>query len=134
MGLEVKHGSGVRLNHVYTPLATSVSSGKIFQRSRGPGAELLEGGTPIPPIATGLARSGSPSTSPAIRAGANPRFALGYVACVQGRHAHHGRSHSERIPGDLPDSLRARLPVLVRLRDFWQHLPRLACVPWDWAA
>ncbi len=35
MGLELKHGSGVRLNHVYTPLATSVAVGDDERDGRG---------------------------------------------------------------------------------------------------
>jgi Domain of unknown function (DUF4062) len=44
MGLEVKHGSGVRLNHVYTPLATSSRPEDTLRPAGRPEAGLPEQG------------------------------------------------------------------------------------------
>ena len=101
MGLELKHGSGVRLNHVYTPLATS-------SRPDGCRAEVspAEGnadraGTRVQATALGPARQAIPVRLGRSGLGQVHLLPLGYLAHLQRRNARGRRSGSGRIPGDV---------------------------------
>jgi hypothetical protein len=123
MGLELNHGSGVRLNHVYTPLATSArfdpeSSMKAGRRG-GPGDEadskvqlLLESLDK-----QSLYVSGDPGSGKSTFC----RWVT-WLTC-HGEMPQVDVAAPEEYQETFPASLRGRLPMLVRLRDFWQHLP-----------
>jgi formylglycine-generating enzyme required for sulfatase activity len=123
MGLELKHGLGVRLNHVYTPLATSArsdpeSSMKAGRRG-GPGDEadakvqlLLESLDK-----QSLYVSGDPGSGKSTFC----RWVT-WLTCHR-EMPEVDVAAPEEYQETFPASLRGRLPMLVRLRDFWQHLP-----------
>jgi predicted NACHT family NTPase len=123
MGLELNHGSGVRLNHVYTPLATSARSdperSMTAGRRGGPGDEadskvqlLLESLDK-----QSLYVSGDPGSGKSTFC----RWVT-WLTC-HGEMPEVDVAAPEEYQETFPASLRGRLPMLVRLRDFWQHLP-----------
>lgn len=123
MGLELKHGSGVRLNHVYTPLATS--SGPARGASKRPASKerLPEQDRESTQLLLrlldeqSLCISGDPGSGKSTFC----RWVT-WLTC-------NGEMPEVDVPAPdayrepFPRSLRGRLPILVRLRDFWQHLP-----------
>ncbi|MCY2987357.1 MAG: SUMF1/EgtB/PvdO family nonheme iron enzyme [Planctomycetota bacterium] len=102
LGLRLKHGSGVRLNQVYTPLSTG--DGKLLLHQFAENSLYVSGdpgsgkSTFCRWVAWLACNNGMPSTDVA----APPEY-------------------QERFPV----SLGGRLPVLIRLRDFWRCLPIL---------
>lgn len=122
MGLEVKHGSGVRLNHVYTPLATSSRPEETKRGGRGRDEDLMRGEQESKQLLLAffdkqsLYVSGDPGSGKSTFC----RWVT-WLTC-------HGEMPSVDVPPPdeyretFPDRLRGRLPVLVRLRDFWQFL------------
>ncbi len=123
MGLELKHGSGVRLNHVYTPLATSarVDPDRPVKAGRrgGIGDEadakvqlLLESLDQQSLYVSGDPGSGKSTFS---------RWVT-WLTC-HGQMPKMDVAAPEESQETFPASLRGRLPILVRLRDFWLHLP-----------
>lgn len=124
MGLEVNHGSGVRLNHVYTPLVTSSRTIYTRQCLEETPARPFQKREPLPPqLLLGLLnrRSLYASGDPGVGKSTFCRWVT-WLTC-------RGVMPSPDVPTPIgyqetfPESLRGRLPVLVRLRDFWQHLP-----------
>jgi hypothetical protein len=123
MGLELKHGLGVRLSHVYTPLATSARSDPERPMQRGrrgqPGDEvdakvqlLLESLDQ-----QSLYVSGDPGSGKSTFC----RWVT-WLTC-HGEMPEVDVAAPEEYQETFPASLTGRLPILVRLRDFWQHLP-----------
>ena len=102
LGLRGKHGSGVRLNQVYTPLATG--DGKLLLHQFAQDSLYV---------------SGDPGSGKSTFC----RW-VAWLACKNG-------SPSPEVPTPpkyqerFPASLGGRLPVLIRLRDFWRCLPIL---------
>jgi hypothetical protein len=129
IGVDLTHGSGVRLNHVYTPLTTNAALEFTIHRAV-PTRDTTEEDLTTPESQRESRRlllslldqdslyvHGGPGTG-------KTTFArwVAYLAC-----------NSVLPPVDVPapdeyrevdpESLRGRLPVLIRLRDFWQCLP-----------
>ena len=130
MGLELKHGSGVRLNHVYTPLATSARADVAEHPKRGrrkskePGPEeLIEEQRESKQLLLDLLNEQSLLVSGAPGSGKSTfcRWVT-WLIC-------HGAMPAVDVPApegyreSFPLNLRGRLPVLVPLRDFWSRLP-----------
>ena len=130
MGLELKHGSGVRLNHVYTPLATSARADAdepLKRRSRktqpSDVAELIGNEQDSTQLLLALLNGQSLIVSGAPGSGKSTfcRWVT-WLTC-------NGRMPPVDVPApkayeeNFPQKLKGRLPVLVRLRDFWQMLP-----------
>lgn len=126
MGMELKHGVGVRLNHVYVPLATSAGTAErenteSLQREDA-GFPMSEGHESRKLLLELLnKRSLYVSGDPGSGKSTFCRWVT-WLAC-------NGALPPADVPAPkeysetFPDQLRGRLPVLVRLRDFWQHLP-----------
>ena len=127
MGLELKHGSGVRLNHVYTPLATTgrvqdePATRKGRRSSTEPSDESMEHEGPQLLLDllndTSLYVSGAP--------GSGKSTFCRWVTWLTCNDA----LPEADVPApdgyreSFPEKLRGRLPVLVRLRAFWPELP-----------
>jgi hypothetical protein len=123
MGLELKDGTGVRLSHVYTPLATSARPDEPKRESRRrkerPGEQEPESKQLLLSLLDNqsLYVSGDPGPGKSTFC----RWVT-WLTC-------NGEMPAVDVPAPeeyqetFPASLRDRLPVLVRLRDFWQHLP-----------
>ena len=123
MGLELKHPSGARLNHVYTPLTTSLRSEEGRARSEpNPGSLELEREAVqllLDSLDTqSLFVSGDP--------GSGKSTFCRWVAWLTSN----GRMPPADVPAPdgyretFPEQLRGRLPLCIPLRDFWEHLPR----------
>lgn len=146
MGLELKHGSGVRLNHVYTPLATSARPEEVEWKRWPAEILLVEQESKDKPLVLKLGKESRQllwerldkepkqlllarldkeslyvSGDPGLGKSTFCRWAT-FLTC-------NGEMPTVDVPAPeeyqetFPASLRGRLPVLVRLRDFWQHLP-----------
>ncbi len=121
MCLNLKHGSGVRLNHVYTPLATSAQTA---DDDRDALSKLLgpEERDSVQLLLELLGRqslyvSGAPGSGKTTFC----RWSA-FLAC-------NGELPAVDIPAPdkyreaFPQSLRDRLPMFIRLCNFWQYLP-----------
>jgi len=123
MGLEIKHGSGVRLNNVYTPLATSSRTEQARAGKKNRDEDVMPAEQEPPQLLLALLNqqslyiSGDPGSGKSTFC----RWVT-WLTC-----------NGEMPPADVPapdeyqetfpDQLRGRIPVLIHLRDFWQHLP-----------
>lgn len=123
MGLELKHGLGVRLNHVYTPLATSARPEEAQRLPGKHGGELVAGDKDAKPLLLDLLNKQS------LYVWGNPGSGKSTFCRWVTLLACHGAMPPVDVPAPegygetFPDQLRSRLPVYVRLSDFWQHLP-----------
>jgi len=127
LGLRPKQAHALRLNHVYVPLTTRPEAGRkvtspeaeedLQQRMLGRGREER------PQLLLDLLDQKSLYVSGDAGTGKSTfcRWA-GYLACA-GQMPDHAVPPPENYQERFPESLRSRLPVLVRLREFWQHLP-----------
>jgi hypothetical protein len=126
LGMRLRHGQAVRLNHIYVPVTTR--SGDLLAKTADPGGlvasrwrELAE----RPQLALGalehdsLYLSGTP--------GSGKSTFCRWVAWLvsEGVMPAHEVKPSQEYAEQFPEALRERLPVLVWLRDFWRFLPRL---------
>jgi hypothetical protein len=123
IGLQPKHGSGMRLSHVYAPLVASTRSDdgerKSSRRDEIPPQHERESKQ----LLLGLLDKQSlyVSADPGSGKSTFCRWVT-WLTC-------NGEMPFVDLPAPaeyretFPTSLRGRLPVLVRLRDFWQHLP-----------
>ncbi len=134
LGLRLKHGQGVRLNHVYTPLTTqgfaegieaiagTAKTGSGLRRA----TQRAEGDESRPQMLLDLLgqRSLYVSGDPGTGKSTFCRWTV-WLVCQQ-----------TLPPADVaapdayretfPAAFRDRLPVLIRLRDFWPRLPHSA--------
>ncbi len=123
MGLQVKHGAGVRLNQVYTPLVTAMRPDwQGAPRRKREERALVEGREPGRLLLDLLAEqslyvSGDPGSGKSTFC----RWVT-WLTC-NGAMPSVDVPPPEQYQEKFPDPLRGRLPVLVRLRDFWPHLP-----------
>ncbi len=123
MGLEIKHGQGLRLNHVYTPLATSARPEDAEKRGREPANALRDHERESKQLL--LASLNEQSLYVSGDAGSGKSTFCRWITWL----TCNGRMPEVDVPAPqeyqevFPQNLRGRLPVLVRLRDFWQHLP-----------
>jgi hypothetical protein len=123
MGLELTHGSGVRLNHVYTPLATSARSDPERPMKAGRrGGSGDEADAKVQLLLESLGKqslyvSGDPGSGKSTFC----RWVT-WLTC-HGEMPQVDVAAPEEYQEKFPASLTGRLPILVRLRDFWQHLP-----------
>jgi hypothetical protein len=129
MGLEIKHGSGVLLNHIYTPLVTSTRSeteGRVASRPRTkPNDELLAEHREKPQLLLDLFHKKSLYVSGDPGSGKSTfcRWVT-WLMCKGALPTMDGRlAPPELYREEFPSQLRGMLPVPVRLRDFWTHLP-----------
>ncbi|MFN0056506.1 MAG: SUMF1/EgtB/PvdO family nonheme iron enzyme [Planctomycetales bacterium] len=122
LGLKLRQGQSVKLNHVYVPLTTQVlEHGERRQRAlpvpteeerRQPPQLLLKLLDGESLYVAGAAGSGKSTFC---------RW-VAWLACT-------GSLPETTVPApegysdEFPGSFQGRLPLLVRLRDFWQHLP-----------
>ncbi len=128
-GLDVKHGSRVLLNDIYTPLVTSARS-----ETEGRSASMLR----IKPDDELLARSGEKprllldlldkkSLYVSGDPGSGKSTFCRWVAWLMCKGALPALDEHVAPPEPyrekFPNRLRGMLPVLVRLKDFWTHLP-----------
>ncbi|MDA1051677.1 MAG: SUMF1/EgtB/PvdO family nonheme iron enzyme [Planctomycetota bacterium] len=119
LGLRVKHGQAVRLNHVYVPQTTlklergAVEGIRLGSGKDNVGLELLLNLLDN----ESLYISGAP--------GSGKSTFCRWVAWLAS--AGHMPSHDVQSSGEFaerfPDALRDRLPLLIRLREFWNQLP-----------
>ena len=125
LGLRVKQGQAVTLNNVYVPLTTTTAeeeeeskAGRGRQRGLPPGEEK-----PKPRLLLdlldrdSLCISGPPGTGKSTFC----RWSA-WLACSDAMPAHEIAAEAE-FAERYPASFRRRLPVLIRLRDFWTALP-----------
>jgi hypothetical protein len=124
MGLELTHGSGVRLNHVYTPLATSARLDEAERKARRQRKEMptelqRESKQLLLELLDkqSLYVSGDPGSGKSTFC----RWVT-WLTCY-GEMPVVDEPAPKEYGETFPDSLRGRLPVLVRLSEFWQHLP-----------
>ena len=117
-GLRLKQGQAVRLNHVYVPLTTS-AGGEEKPEQRLAGRLERE----QPRLLLDLLGRGSLYVSGAPGSGKSMfcRW-VAWLACA-GAVPPHEVEAPEGYTETLDASLRDRLPLLVRLRDFWSFLP-----------
>lgn len=112
-GLKLKHGQAVRLNHVYVPLRTWAPGerrGRLLRRVElRPLLNVLGEGS--------LYVSGVPGSGKSMFC----RW-VAWLACAGGIPPHEIEA-PEGYAEVLDASLKDRLPLLVRLRDFWAFLP-----------
>jgi formylglycine-generating enzyme required for sulfatase activity len=117
-GLQLKHGHAVRLNHVYVPLTTSAGGEATPEERR---AERLMREKPRLLLAllgrASLYVSGAPGSGKSMFC----RW-VAWLAC-SGAMPRHEVEAPEGYAETLDASLQDRLPLLVRLRDFWPFLP-----------
>ena len=101
LGMRLRYGQAVRLNHIYVPVTTR------------------------PQLALGALEHDSLYLSGAPGSGKSTfcRWVAWLVSegAMPAPEADPPQKYAERFP----EALRGRLPVLVRLRDFWRFLPRL---------
>jgi len=129
LGVKLKQGQAVKLNHVYVPLITSAAEEDSFAQGRRPDRseqdELLRAeGREKPKLLleqldkSSLYVPGDPGTGKStfcrwvawlVAAGAMPE-----VEVAAGEH----------YVEPFPQALAGRLPLLIRLRDVWRFLPR----------
>ncbi len=120
LGLEIKEGRSLKLNHVYVPVTTQahtdVETDAEVERELRTESEK-------PQLLLDLLnkRSLYVSGDPGSGKSTFCRWAA-WLACVG--------SIPDRVPPEpedytesVPDSFQGRLPLLVRLREFWEHLP-----------
>jgi hypothetical protein len=130
LGMEVRQGACLFLDHVYTPLVTSARPGE----KRHPSVKYSVNDTELPPLmppeerekpqllldlldAQSLYVPGAPGSGKSTFC----RWVT-WLTCMGEMPAMSippPESYGERYPNQLKD----RLPVLIRLRDFWDHLP-----------
>jgi hypothetical protein len=123
MGLEIKHGSGVRLNHVYTPLASSARPEETRQGQKSRDGETMTRAQESRKLLLALLNEQSLYVSGDPGSGKSTfcRW-ITWLTC-NGEMPDVDVPAPEEYQEPFPGQLRDRLPVLVRLRDFWQHLP-----------
>jgi formylglycine-generating enzyme required for sulfatase activity len=120
LGLRLKQGTSVRLGNVYVPLTTA--AGEAEPRGKGAGTSHMElDRAPRDPILDRLGReslllTGSPGSGKSTFC----RWAA-LVACEGEVPAQD--DDLERSRETFPAAFRDKLPLLVRLRDFWDLLP-----------
>jgi hypothetical protein len=107
LGMRLRHGQAVRLNHIYVPVTTR--SGALLAKTLALGA--LEHDS--------LYLSGAP--------GSGKSTFCRWVAWLvsEGAMPAHEVDPPQKYAERFPEALWGCLPVLVRLRDFWRFLPRL---------
>lgn len=122
LGLRIEHGQAVRLNHVYVPLTTTAPKAQIADTEN---PEEMRGWREIKPPALllqmldekSLYVSGAPGSGKSTFS----RWVT-WLACA-------GAMPAQEIEPPkgyrdaYPLSLQKRLPLWVRLRDFWMFLP-----------
>jgi hypothetical protein len=123
MGLELKHGSGVRLNHVYTPLATSAQLDETKRGKRGLDEEMMREEQESRQLLLALLNEQSLYVSGDPGSGKSTFCRWVTWLTCNGEMPTVDVPPPDQYQETFPDQLRRRLPVLVRLRDFWQHLP-----------
>ncbi len=125
MGLKLKQGQVTRLASVYVPLTTSAQS-QPSEDARSPTREATAEREKPPPLLLdefgkeSLYVSGSPGAGKSVFC----RW-LSLVLCENAVPTH-AVDPPKEFRERFDESFRDRLPMLVRLRDFWQSLPLLA--------
>jgi hypothetical protein len=122
LGLELKQGQTARLNNVYVPLTTSTGlEGTMLLEGRSPRSAPRE--HEKPQLLLDLAGRGSLFVSGAPGSGKSTfsRW-VAWLTC-SGSMPDQSIKPEEPYLESFPKSLQNRLPVLVRLREFWSYLP-----------
>ena len=121
LGLRLQHGQALRLNHIYVPLISAASRNPKGLREQQ--AELDEEEQQGPQLLldwlghTSLYVSGPPGSGKSTFS----RW-VAWLACAGSISAHDVSAEDDHTE-TFPESFANRLPLLVRLRDFWNHLP-----------
>ena len=123
MGLQVKHGASVRLNQVYTPLVTTTRLEKREMPRRKRDEEALAEGREAGRLLLDLLAEQSLYVSGDPGSGKSTFCRWVTWLTCSGAMPTVDVPPPEPYREKFPDSLHGRLPVLVRLRDFWPHLP-----------
>lgn len=123
MGLDLKHGSGVRLNHVYTPLATSARPEDAADKPRGKKIPLPDEERQAVQLLLDLLDKQSLYVSGAPGSWKSTFCSWVTLLACNGKIPEVDVPAPEEYRETFPETLQRRLPVLIRLRGFWQHLP-----------
>ena len=123
LGLDVKQGLSVTLNNIYVPLTTAYSREKVAE------AEILsqrpEEKEEKPQLLLDLLDKES-LYLPGTPGSGKSTFCrwIAWLACVGKMPAHPIASPEDHME-HFPESLRERLPLFLKLREFWHWLPRI---------
>jgi hypothetical protein len=118
LGLRPKRGQTVRVNNVYVPLTTMTREIETELRQQ-PGVDLDKFKLLLDLLGKdSLYLSGAPGSGKSIFC----RWAA-WLACAGSMPLQSVESPKDYTES-FPESFRDRLPVLVRLREFWRHLPQ----------
>ena len=126
LGMQVKDGRAVRISNVYVPLTTAASDrqGKE-KRSHSIREELDSTDREMPQLLLELLDRNSLYVSGAAGSGKSTfcRW-VACLACADSVPSHQVCPDEDHLAEPYPESFRGRLPLLVRLRDFWDVLPK----------
>jgi formylglycine-generating enzyme required for sulfatase activity len=122
LGLRLKQGQAVRLNHVYVPLTTTYGKGKPIEQESPKEAAWRHEEEP-PPLLLELLNEQSLYVSGAPGSGKSTfsRW-VSWLACADGM-PEQAIEVPEGYREVFPVALQNRLPLWIRLRDFWECLP-----------
>ncbi|TVS12282.1 MAG: hypothetical protein EA424_22760, partial [Planctomycetaceae bacterium] len=123
MGLRVQQGQAVTLKHVYVPLTTSA---ELETREMDRQLSRTAGRDEERPVQTLLDLLGTASLYVPGSPGAGKSTFCRWVAWIvcEGSVPAPPIAAPKKYQESLPASLRDRLPLLVRLRDFWEYVPQ----------
>jgi formylglycine-generating enzyme required for sulfatase activity len=123
LGMRVRHGQAVRLNHIYVPITTSTPGITTLIIRTDPPKTLkskMSSSLALGALAQdSLYLSGGPGSGKSTFC----RWVAWLVA--EGAMPVHEPESPKKYAEQFPEELRNYLPVLVRLRDFWRYLPHL---------
>ena len=117
LGLRVQHGQSVTLNSVYVPLTTQAT----HEEARGPRTEMAGEGRGVEPLLHLLDKDSLYVAGPPGSGKSTFCSWVAWLACegeIPDAQLQPPDEYRERIPS----SFQGRLPLLLRLRDFWTHL------------
>jgi formylglycine-generating enzyme required for sulfatase activity len=123
LGMEVKQGTCLLLDHVYTPLVTSAVSEKVRRSLEKSHVKMSAEWLKAPQLLLDLLNEQSLYVSGA--PGSGKSTFCRWVTWLICKGAMPDMSISpprESYREKYPEGLKGRLPVLIRLRDFWVHL------------